>query len=260
MEQRVIHSFVKDYFLMSGADIVYEDHRQIQVQLTEKLDQELMNRPFYWQYIKKLNQKPQPLKLTLYTDGQKSEKEDGEPLHFGSPRLHQLFASAKTKGKTAQLYEVVNPPPTSTPTPLYPWLVVNIKVSFLSHQQKDIIFSYGLQLIHGQIVENMMEQLKERELHSTISERTFPMKSLIKTKSGMLRIKKQVEDKIAEEPAEWLNIAYQRMEEELNILEAYYAKSNKEEEYELEKAAIKSRYEPKVQVKIINCGLVYLSI
>ncbi|SFE30394.1 YqhG family protein [Alteribacillus iranensis] len=259
MEQKAIHSFVKDYFRIYGADILFEDNRKLQIQLTEELDQELMNRPFYWQYIKKLNQQPQPLQLTLYTDGMKGPKEQGEPLHFGSPRLHQLFQSAKSKGKTAWLYEQPELGKTHQPVPLYPWLVVNIKVSYLSHQQKDVLLSFGLQLIHGQIVEDMMEHLRSKTLHPVISERTFPMKSLIQLKSGLLRIKKHVEGHIAKEPSEWADLAYQRMAEELHVLEVYYENSSQsEEEYEQEKAAIEARYKPNIGVQIINCGLFYL--
>ncbi|WP_240378098.1 YqhG family protein [Bacillus piscicola] len=260
MEQHVIHDFVRKYFITYGADILSENSRKLSVQLTEDLDEELMNRPFYWQFIRKTNGQAEPLQLTLLTDGQKQKKEDGEPVHFGSPRLHQLFRSAKEKGKSSRLYEEIQQIPGTKPVPLYPWLVMNIKISYVSHQRKDKLFSYGLQLIHGQIVDDMMGRLENKSLHPVISEGTFPMSSLIQTKSGILRIKRHLQQTLAAEPQDWADFANQRMQEELTILNAYYQHSKQTpEEYEQEKNALTERYQPEIIVEIINHGLFFLT-
>ncbi len=67
------------------------------VQLTIELDKELMNRPFYWHYLEKTGGIPNPMQLTFITNKEKApENIKGETIHFGSPRLHQIFESTKS--------------------------------------------------------------------------------------------------------------------------------------------------------------------
>ncbi|MFZ4452114.1 YqhG family protein [Salibacterium aidingense] len=258
MEDQTLQNYLCRYFQSNGAEILNQSANKIQVQLTEALDQELINRPFYWQYIKKTGAYGEPMTLTFWTDRDKEENEKGEHLHFGSPRLHQIFQSARQKGKWTLLYE--NSRKNQHPSPLFPWLVVNVKYSFVSHQRKDYIASYGLQLIHGQFVEHMMDRLRSKKLHAMIPDHSFPMASLIQVQSGLLRIKRKVEQALASHSEEWAHKAERRMQEELSILEAYFRSSSySEEEYEREKQAIISRYHPHIQVDIVNSGLFYLS-
>ncbi|SDH34367.1 YqhG family protein [Alteribacillus bidgolensis] len=257
MEQKVLHQFVKRYFKANDADILIDDNKRLKVQLTEELDQQLMNRPFYWQYIKKTGGIPQPMTLTLITEGEKEKQEKAEYLHFGSPRLHQIFQSAKKQGNWTILYEEKKEG--KEPTPLFPWLVVNVKISYTSYQRKDSIQSIGLQLIHGQMVENMMEHLNSKKLNNIIAAHSFPMHSLIQVNSGLQRVKRHIENRLLNEPKHWAEKAYQKMKEEINILEAYYHSSSQpQEEYVQEKNAIVERYKPRIYVDIINSGLFYL--
>ncbi|MFB4164574.1 YqhG family protein [Alteribacillus sp. JSM 102045] len=257
MEQKVLHQFIQRYFQANGADIITNDNKRLKVQLTEELDQLLMNRPFYWQYIKKTGGIPQPMTLTFITDGEKEKNEKAEYLHFGSPRLHQIFQSAKNLGNWTILYEENKEG--QKPSPLFPWLVVNVKISYISYQRKDIIQSFGLQLIHGQIVNEMMERVSHKKLNNVIPAQTFPMHSLIQVNSGMQRIKRHIENNILHEPKEWADKAYHRMEEEIRILDAYYRSSSQpDEEYIQEKTAIMERYKPRIAVDIINSGLFYV--
>ena len=76
------------------------------VQLTIELDKELMNRPFYWHYLEKTGGVPNPCSLTLITDPDTvPENIKGETIHFGSPRLHQIFQSTKNLASYIRLYE-----------------------------------------------------------------------------------------------------------------------------------------------------------
>ncbi|SDH50238.1 protein YqhG of unknown function [Alteribacillus persepolensis] len=257
MEQHALHQFVRRYFSANDADILHDDNKRLTVQLTEELDQQLMNRPFYWQYIKKTGGVPQPMTLTFITKGEKEKQEKAEYLHFGSPRLHQIFTSAKQKGTWTILYEETEA--AKEPTPLFPWLLANVKVSYASHQRKDSIYSFGLQLIHGQMVDNMMEKLKQKSLHNLTPAHSFPMHSLIQTTSGLQRMKRYLEQQLSEESGDWAENAWKRMKEELHILEAYHTSSSQpKEEYEQEKQAIIERYQPQINVSIINSGLFYL--
>ncbi|RSL30950.1 hypothetical protein D7Z54_23600 [Salibacterium salarium] len=258
MENQILMNYLYRYFQANNANITYEDNRKIEVELTEELDQELINRPFYWQYIKKTGGIAQPMTLTFITDKKQEEKEKGEILHFGSPRLHQIFQSALQKGTWTLLYEQGTH--TKKVSPLFPWLIVNVKISYVSHQRKDRIVSYGLQLIHGQLVDNMMNRLYDKTMTTVIPNHSFPMASLIQLNSGLHRVKHNLEQSLQEESHEWAEQAIKRMNDELGILDAYHQSSSQSlEEYELERKAIVSRYDPHIEVNIINSGLFYLT-
>ncbi|MGY4690266.1 YqhG family protein [Salibacterium sp. K-3] len=250
--------YLHRYFEANNASILHRSEKKIQVKLTEALDKELMNRPFYWQYVKSSGNIGEPMTLTFFTDRESNGKEKGEWLHAGTPRLHQIFQSARQKGRWTLLYEHHNP--RDTPAPLYPWLVVNVKYSFLSHQRKDKIVSYGLQLIHGQLVDHMMEHLQPLHLDMIIPDHSFPMASLIQVDSGLLRIKNETQRFVKEHPDEWAEKAEKKMYEELALLHACSrASSFSEKDYERQKNEIRNRYQPEIQIDIINSGLFYLS-
>lgn len=78
-------------------------HR-LDVQLTIEMDKRLMNRPFYWHYLEKTGGIPNPMQLSLITDPNHAE-EEGELIHYGSPRLHQIFQTTKELGSYIRLFE-----------------------------------------------------------------------------------------------------------------------------------------------------------
>ncbi len=81
-----------------------------------------MNRPFYWHYLEKTGGVPNPMKLTLITDPDKvPENIKGETIHFGSPRLHQIFQSTKNLAGYIRLYEK-SLLYKNKQTPLKPWI------------------------------------------------------------------------------------------------------------------------------------------
>ena len=53
MQQQEIHKFLERYFLSNKCEIVDKQPSYMTVQLTIELDKELMNRPFYWHYLRK---------------------------------------------------------------------------------------------------------------------------------------------------------------------------------------------------------------
>ena len=76
----------------------------------------------------------------------------GEVVHFGSPRLSQLFQATKELGSFVQMYErtLVE---SETQTILTPWLGVNYKISYYSDQTKEILYSLGINLMTGEVIE-----------------------------------------------------------------------------------------------------------
>src|SRR3954464_8961723 len=121
MQQQEIHKFLERYFIANNCEITENQAGYMNVQLTIDLDKELMNRPFYWHYLEKTGGIPNPMRLTFITNQDAApENMKGEIIHFGSPRLHQIFASTKKLASYMRLYE--NHRHQNRQTPLLPWL------------------------------------------------------------------------------------------------------------------------------------------
>ena len=125
------------------------------VQLTIEMDKKIMNRPFYWKYLESTDGVPSPAQLTLITDKNKLVEDiKGEVVHFGSPRLSQLFQATKEMGSFVQMYEQIYDKFDSQ-TILTPWLGVNYKISYYSDQTKETLYSLGINLMTGDVIERV---------------------------------------------------------------------------------------------------------
>lgn len=258
MKQKEIHDYMKNFFLENDSIILEESLGHLHVQLSIEMDKALMNRPFYWHYIEKIGAVPNPMQLTFITDPQLVPKQmKGERLHFGSPRLHQIFETAKKMGSHTLLYESIHVEgPTSHP--LRPWLVLNGVVSYVCHDKKDQFFSIGLSLITGEMILNMHDYIEKRVFREQIPNYCFTMTPIIKPKSGLLRIKNYLIQAEESKEHQWALNALERMKKDQELLDAFYDDLiEKPDSYFLEKEAIKDQYEPKITIKIINGGLFY---
>ncbi|ONK23663.1 hypothetical protein BLX87_09650 [Bacillus sp. VT-16-64] len=260
MLQQEIHQYLENFFEATQCTILENGPGFLTVQLTIEMDKELMNRPFYWTYLEKTGGILNPGKLTFITDEEKApENVKGEYIHFGAPRLHQLFHSAKKMAAYIRLYEQPNPPPFQS-VPLYPWLNVNLKISYRSDRKRDVLKSFGLHLINGMLVDHFHEKMQSRQLVPKIPDYCFTISPIIKPGSGLKRIDAFVKNEIAASDHSWAVLAKKRQEEDLNLLDQFYADQvDKPETYEIEKKALIDQYEPKINIEIINGGLFYLA-
>ncbi|MBH9967421.1 YqhG family protein [[Bacillus] enclensis] len=259
MQQREIHQFLERYFTANGCELVANGEGYITVQLTIDLDKELMNRPFYWHYLEKTGGTPNPMTLSLVTDGEKAPEDfKGELIHFGSPRLHQIFRSTRNLAGYIRLYEErmnFN----GQQVPLHPWLGLNIKISHVTNLKKDRIESIGLNLINGHIQEDFHNHLLSRRLTPKIPDFSFTLTPIIKPQSGINRIQGYLLNGIEQESFSWADEARKRWEEDLDLLSHFYGDhEEKPESYHLEKQALKEQYEPNITIDIINGGIFYL--
>lgn len=255
MEQAEVHNYLRRYFQAGGAELLQSTVPKLEVQLNKTLDLELMNRPFYWHYLEKTGGEPKPLKLNLSTD-MRSDTSSAEKVHFGSPRLHQIFASATEKGAITRLYENHHE---KNQTALYPWLGLNVRISYTCHRRRDMIRSFGIQLISGETIDFFMKRLAPLPLVSAIPDYTFTMAHLVQPMSAVQRIKKYLLNDIRDQKHAWANEATKRMEDDLALLNRFYEAPDKENEaYNLEKAAIHQQYQPSIELTFINGGIFYL--
>ena len=260
MQQQEIHKFLEHFFLANHCDIIDKHSSYMTVQLTIELDKELMNRPFYWHYLEKTGGVPNPMRLTLITDPETvPEHIKGETIHFGSPRLHQIFRSTKNLASYIRLYEK-STTSLNQQSPLKPWIALNVKISYQCDRKKDVFKSIGLSLINGQMVEQFHDKLLKMDLTPKIPDYSFTLTPLIRPKSGLLRIENYLKSELEKENHSWANEARKRWEKDLQLLEHFYRDDqDKTESYLVEKQALQDQYEPKIIMSIINGGLFYLT-
>lgn len=259
MQQQEIHKFLERYFQSNHCEIVENTSSFLTVQLTIEMDKELMNRPFYWHYLEKTGGVPNPMRLTFITDHLNApENMKGEHIHFGSPRLHQIFESTKKIAGYIRLYE--NHQANQQQVPLLPWLGLNVKISYQCDRKRDIFKSIGLQLINGQMVEGFHDRLLSTKLTPKIPDYSFTLSPLVKPRSGISRIENYFKQQLEKEDHTWAAEAIARWDKDLHLLNHFYEdEEEKSESYEIEKLALKEQYEPKVNISIINGGLFYLT-
>ncbi|EKN69828.1 hypothetical protein BABA_07726 [Neobacillus bataviensis LMG 21833] len=259
MQQQEIHNFLLNYFKANECPIVENKPGYLTVQLTIELDKELMNRPFYWHYLEKTGGSPNPMRLTFITDKERApENMKGEIIHFGSPRLHQIFESTKNLASYIRLYE--NHRQQGNQTPLLPWLCMNVKISYQCDRKRDVFKSIGLQLINGQMVEDFHDRLLQIPLTPKIPDYSFTLSPLVRPKSGMSRVETYLKSVISEEDHSWADEARKRWDQDLRLLDHFYEDAEEDNEsYSTEKQALQEQYEPKINISFINGGLFYLT-
>ncbi|MFT8319440.1 MAG: YqhG family protein [Bacillus sp. (in: firmicutes)] len=260
MKQQEIHQFLERFFQANDCEIIENNQGYMIVQLTIDLDKELMNRPFYWHYLEKTGGTPNPAKLTLITNPNVAPKEvKGELIHFGSPRLHQLFACSKKLSGYIRLYENMEGK-LQQHTALKPWLNINMKISYQCDRKRDVYQSIGLQLINGQIVSDFQKRIKKLALSAKIPDFAFTLSPLIMPKSGITRIENTINQSLLQEDHTWAEEAKKRWEKDLKLLEHFYEDlEEKSESLDTERLALQEQYEPKINISIINGGFFYLA-
>lgn len=249
-----LNVFLCDYFTAKNCSIIENKDGILQIQLNEHMDRELMNRPFYWHYIKKMGREGDPMQLTLITNPNKRDAQ-GEWIHFGSPRLQQIMNHLKSNERFTKLFQKVE---TTAKTPLYPWLIMNIKISYQGQHKKDEIISIGLHLVNGKMKLNVMEELGSIDLQTTISDYCFTLSPIIRLKSGYLRIENVLSSYIDDQEHSWAAESMATLHEEIRTLKHFYEGENNTERMENEIEELTEKYQPRISMNVINGGIFYL--
>lgn len=260
MQQAEIKQYLKRFFLLNQCELAEESPGHLTIQLTIDMDKELMNRPFYWHYLEKTGGVPNPMKVTFITNQEMAPEElKGELIHFGSPRLHQIFQVTKKLSSFVRLFQTVKGT-TQQHIPLHPWLGLNIKVSYQCDRKRDEFHSIGLHLISGKMVKDFHYSIERLDMSTKIPDFSFTLSPIIKSQSGMNRIKQLIEQHVQEQDNTWAKEARERWEQDQKLLDHFYEGLDEyPETYYKEKQAIQEQFEPIVQVDVINGGLYYLT-
>lgn len=260
MQQVEIKDYLKRFFLLNQCVLNEDGPGHLSIQLTIDMDKELMNRPFYWHYLEKTGGIPNPMSVTFITDQSLApDGLKGELIHFGSPRLHQIFQVTKKLSSYVRLFQVVKGN-NHQHVPLHPWLGLNIKVSYQCDRKRDEFHSIGLHLISGKMVQDFHWSIEKLEMSSKIPDFSFTLSPLIKPQSGLGRIQQLIEQHVRDQDDTWANDAHKRWKQDQALLDHFYEGLDEyPETYYKEKQAIQEQFEPIVQVDVINGGLYYVT-
>jgi hypothetical protein len=265
--QADVHKYLKTFFTENDSPVLEESPGHLHVQLSVEMDKALTNRPFYWQYLEKIGGVPNPWKMTVVTDEDQAPVDldkrydrKAEAVHFGSPRLHQVFELTKEQGSHVRMYEKVARTSLSAHSlPLLPWLNMNMKISYEAEKKRDRLVSIGLCLTNGEMIEDFYDHLKYYPLEADIPDYCFTVSPLIKPLSGVERIRHQIELIVRSEDHGWAEEAELKMAEDLALLHTFYDGAEElPDSFHLEQDAIRRQYTPKVAITVINGGLFYL--
>lgn len=260
MYPQQIHAYLYHFFKENRCEITEDAGNFMRVQLTIDMDKKIMNRPFYWQYVETTGAVPCPAQLTFITDTT-NVREDvrGEIVHFGSYRLNQLFNVTRKQGSIVQLFEKMWNTEV-TKTILTPWLGVNFKVTYASDQTKETLYSLGMNLMTGQIIDGFQESVENMEFEVEASPHTFNLPYTIKPLRALGRLEVTIIDLIQQDDHQWVEEAHKRWKKDLRVLEYFYeGVEHRPESYEVEKKAMEEQYKPKIIIEIINGGLFYVT-
>lgn len=249
-----LNKFIKDFFSENHCEVREEDKGVFRIQLTEDLDKQLMNRPFYWHYVESTNQRGQPLEIKLITDINKRDR-GGEWLHLGSPIFKQILSHLKTNTRFTKLYEHVD---LKGQIPLYPWLLVNIKLIYKGILSKEELFSIGLNLINGEMLTGMMDRLENKSFHETISDYCYSLSPIITMQSGFNRIIKVFDQYIEKQSHHWAHYSLKKLQKERELIDSYFGNSTSNEGKNRILKETEDRYMPELVLEVVNGGVFYL--
>ncbi|WP_146548451.1 YqhG family protein [Rummeliibacillus suwonensis] len=258
MFPKQVHRYLKDFFQETDCQVIEEGEQYLTVQLTIDMDKRIMNRPFYWKYIESTNGVPSPSQLTLISD-QNNLKDDvkGEVIHFGSYRLNQLFEVTKELGAYVQMFERLSI--YDDPSILTPYLGVNYKVSYFSDKTKETLYSLGINLMTGKIIEDFHDIVTQIDLVSDVPQKAIPLQYIIKPVRAINRLDAVIQHTIQLDDHTWIEEAKKRWKRDQRVLEYFYQDTEEKPDcYEIEAKALEERYNAKVKMEIINGGLFYL--
>lgn len=255
MQPQQIHEYLQQFFQENACQILTQHPHYMNVQLTIEMDKKIMNRPFYWRYVESVGETPSPMRLMLITDLAKfTEGMKGEVVHIGSPRLHQLFRVTREMGSFVKMYERV-----SGESVLTPWLGVNVKISYKSHQTKEVLHSLGMNLLTGAVFQEFQESLCTLDVVDELPAQTFLLPFIITPTRALERLDRIIDQLIEKEDRHWVEEAERRRKKDQAVLDYFYeGHEPKPKIYEVEYQAIEERFKPRVLIEVINGGLFYL--
>lgn len=224
MQQQQVRDFVERYLSSFSAHILESHPDYLTVKLPVEVDKDIGNRPFYWSWVEKMNIAYQPLVLTfVFHPDRLPDGLRAEYVHLGAARMQQIFESTKKHGRFLCMYEQKTDLPASRRSaPLVPWLGLNLKISLLCDKKRDILLYLGINLHNPRVVHDFTSFLFRLSLTPTIPDYFYTLDRRISVPEALEMAEQEVNRVLQSEDQTWANEAKARLQEELDILAAYY--------------------------------------
>jgi len=281
MDHVWVRNYIERYLEYHNCLFLERGPGHTQVKLSVEVDKDLTNRPYYWTFVERTGTEPETLTMNFIFDQEKVDSNlRGEVVSFGSERLKQFFNAAKSHGKAVRLYQQstsrnlgYNSRKIPHATKLNPWIGVNYKVELLCDKKKDLLFSLGMNLSNGQLQTAFFPKLKKINLTPVLPANTVTSPPFITFREAALQLEEYLLNEIHNQDFTWAIAAYERLDQEIQQVEAYYVNQQKQSEnksavfqkqgvVDVEKdkrvAEISWLYSPRIEVKPINYGVFYL--
>ncbi|USB32198.1 YqhG family protein [Paenibacillus sp. YPG26] len=193
-----------------------------------------------------------------------------EHLHFGSPRLQQIFTAARRGGSCVYLFEDAGPRQRATlfPAAYEPWLGISFKVEFACDMKREELHFMGISLVSQKIDFHFRDRLSTRSLVPRLPENVHIEPSSMTPAEARDALEASLQSKLSELDSSWAVEAAERLQEELELIDAYYEdllleedeekRNSAREQYEARREEIRWQYEPRILVTAINCGIFHL--
>ncbi|MGA8941706.1 MAG: YqhG family protein [Thermoactinomyces sp.] len=265
MDQTRVRKWTERYLNHYQCQIIESAPTYLVTQLSVQADKDILNRPFYWMYVEKMNIKPNPIQLCLIFDPENHPVDiKGEFLYFGAPRFRKMLESAQKHGKFVRLYELPKWQASRSPAKAYsPWLGVNYKISYICDQKKDRLCHLGISLLSGEVTESFYEMLAERKWSVQLPPNRHIPSQRLSLMEAVGELEFYLEEQIRQEDLTWAKEAQERFNNEIKQLDSYYpehiqpddklAKEKKQQEQELV-----WQYHPRIEISVVNAGIFYL--
>lgn len=283
MNATEVRDYVMRYLQAHQSHIIEKSPGHVQVKLPPELDKDLTNRSYYWSFVERTGVEPETVTLSLIFDpDQVPDGTKGEEVLYGSSRLNQIFQSVNRRGRFVRMYQVGTTPSASfrDSTPYFLWLGVNYKIEYICDKKRDIILSMGVNLCTGEQRPNFYEHLKGLSLSPKLPNNTHIIRPVVRNNEAIHMLEKTIEAQLSQENYDWADEALNRLQEELQLIEAFYEgrevtekeaeeSQNKtkenipvvrgwREEMEQRINETKWQFQPRIRISTINAGLFYL--
>lgn len=258
MKQEHIKAIFESYLIMTSCEIYHSDHACIQVKLSPTADRLIANRPYYWAFVDNMGHEPETLFFTFWFSSQPTEislpyaQTISELITIGNHKLNLIMNALNEQGRYTMLYEKC--PPTPLIETYDSWLNVNYIFQFQTYSNRNDIFSIGISLMTGEIVEGFMERIGMIEFTSSIAAAKM-LKPVLSMDQAQRILKSHIHNQLTSANHSWAILASDMERNEINRLNNYFVERNEPDLLIKRTSEISSIYSPSLSVRIINCGI-----
>jgi hypothetical protein len=161
-----------------------------------------------------------------------------EDVVYGSRRLQQIFAAAREGGAFVNLFEQAAKRQirATAPAVYEPWLGVCFKIEFACDLKREELHFLGISLRSGEIVENFGSKLSRRDLSPRLAENMHAQAPKISLADAGAALESHLTRQLSKLDYSWAEKAQERLQMELDVVDAYYEAVLREDMPEVEKS------------------------